>query len=154
MKNKANIFLSLILIFLLSGFVQGQDCSNFCVWPGDVNNNGVANHYDVLPLGLAQGATGPFRADANVDWSAKEAENWADFFPVNGANFKHADSNGDGFADEFDIFPIGDNFGQQNDLFTGAQEGNNLIGPDLTAQLDQTTYTDGQTITIDIFLGG
>ncbi len=146
-------FFILGLLFWATCQLQAQDCSNFCVWPGDVNNNGIANHYDILPLGLAQGATGPFRSDENVDWSEKEAADWSDSFPVNGATYKHADSNGDGFVDEFDIFPIGDNFGEINDLYTGASEGNNIEGPDLTATLDMTTYTDGQTITVTISLG-
>ncbi len=134
-------------------FLTAQDCTNFCVWPGDANNNGIANHFDVLQLGIASEATGPFRADENVDWSAKEAVDWNQFFNTNNANYKHADANGDGFADIGDIYAIGDNFNQTNDLYTGAPEGNNIEGPDLTASLNFNSYTDGETVTIDITLG-
>lgn len=144
----------LVAIFIGLPFLAfAQDCSNLCVWPGDGNNNGIANHFDVLQLGVASNSTGPFRTDIDVDWSAKEAEDWTSDFVINNANFKHADANGDGFIDIGDIFPIGDNFGETNSLFTGDIEGNNIIGPDLTASLNQTTYTDGQLVTIEISLG-
>lgn len=149
-KSKTLLLAILIWLPLIS---FSQDCSNFCVWPGDMNNNGIANHYDVLQLGIASNSTGPFRTDINTDWSAKEASDWTDSFVTNNANFKHADSNGDGFVDEFDIFPIGNNFNQTNGLFANIPEGNNINGPDLIASLNQTSYTDGNLVTITISLG-
>lgn len=144
----------LVAILLWLPFLSfTQDCSNFCVWPGDGNNNGIANHFDVLQLGVASNSTGPARVDWDVDWDAKEAEDWTSSFVINNANYKHADANGDGFIDVNDIYPIGDNFGQMNALFTGASEGNNIIGPDLMASLSQTTYTDGNLVTITVSLG-
>ncbi len=149
-----NVFLVTIALWAsVPLLVMGQDCSNFCVWPGDANNNGKANHFDVLQLGIAYDATGIFRADNSVGWSAKEADDWTGSFATNNANFKHADSNGDGFIDEFDIFPMGDNFNEEHALFDGTPEGNNIPGLDLTATLNQNNYSDGQTATITVSLG-
>ncbi len=153
MKLAKSKSLLIAILVWLPFLAFSQDCSNFCVWPGDGNNNGVANHFDVLQLGVASNSTGPFRVDWDVDWDAKEAEDWTESFVTNNANFKHADANGDGFIDINDIYPIGDNFGSTNALFTGTPEGNNITGPDLTATLNQTTYTDGQLVTIKVSLG-
>jgi len=148
-------FTSLLLVIslCLSTVVTAQDCSNFCVWPGDANNNGIANQFDVLQLGVASNSSGFPRVNPDTDWAAEEAEDWTDSFVTNNANFKHADSNGDGFVDMFDIFPIGNNFEETNALFTGDPEGNNILGTDLTASLNQTMYSDGETVTITISLG-
>lgn len=153
MKLAKIISLLLVVFISLSSITVAQDCSNFCVWPGDANNNGIANHFDVLQLGKASSSTGPFRTNVDTDWSAKEANQWPETFVANNANFKHADANGDGFVDLFDIYPIGNNFGETNALFTGAAEGNNILGTDLTASLSQTIYSDGETVTITISLG-
>ncbi len=149
-KFKTSILVIMIWLPLL---ISAQDCSNFCVWPGDMNNNGVANQFDILQLGIASNASGLPRTDIDVGWTAKEADDWSQSFSTNNANYKHSDSNGDGFIDINDIYPIGDNFNEKNGLFTGIQEGNTILGPDLTATLNQTTYTDGNLVTININLG-
>ncbi len=76
-----------------------------CVWPGDCNNDGTADLYDFLAIGLGYNNTGYTRNNNNIDWSPKYAEDWPTSFTdvlYNGLNYKFADSNGDGiinFAD-------------------------------------------------------
>ncbi|KAA3622021.1 MAG: T9SS C-terminal target domain-containing protein, partial [Bacteroidetes bacterium] len=79
------------------------------VWPGDTNSDNIANHFDLLNIGIAYGADGPEREDDNTEWDAMPANNWNQFFEDN-INFKHADSNGDGVINESDISAIHQNF--------------------------------------------
>ncbi|MCI5058481.1 MAG: PKD domain-containing protein [Flavobacteriales bacterium] len=68
---------------------------NDSVWPGDANDDGVANIVDILPIGLAYGSTGPVRAGASMLWVGQPATDWSSNF-INGVNYKHADCDGDG----------------------------------------------------------
>lgn len=145
------------LIFILTIFcfqiqqLQAQ-CTDDCVWPGDLNANGIANHMDLLALGLAFGETGPTRIDTNTDWAAKDADDWANDLPVLGSNHKHIDANGDGFIDEFDQFPIGNNFNLTNSNFSGLL-GNNLEGNDLFVVAQNSVASPGGSLIFDIHLG-
>jgi hypothetical protein len=74
------------------------------MWPGDVNNNGIVNHIDLLYLGNAIGTVGPARMDASVDWQGQEITSlWAETFP-DGVNYAYADCDGNGVIDEEDFF--------------------------------------------------
>lgn len=87
-----------------SGFVSGTclqpHCEADCVWPGDANNDGIANHFDLLAIGTAFGAVGPART-SGYTWSPQQSGDWAQEFP-NGANYKHADTDGNGLVDASD----------------------------------------------------
>lgn len=65
------------------------------VWPGDANSNGIADHFDLLNIGIAYGSTGPERTEVSDEWTSFIAPNWGDSF-ADGLNYKHADTNGDG----------------------------------------------------------
>lgn len=93
---------------------------NFCtekiekeeeVWPGDTNLDNVANHIDLLNIGLGFGEQGPPRINSNLSWEAQEATDWSDQFFDNGLNFKHADANGDGQINRADRSLITENYG-------------------------------------------
>ena len=86
-------------------------CKDDDLWPGDANLDNVANHLDLLSLGLVWGKEGPIRLAANTDWSATPAPRWGDRFS-SGGDLKHADCNGDGVIDEQDIAIIRRNYGQ------------------------------------------
>ena len=47
------------------------------VWPGDTNNDGIANHFDLLPLGIGIDSSGPLRPNASLDWIGQEAPGWS-----------------------------------------------------------------------------
>ncbi len=104
------------------------------VWPGDTNSDNIANHFDLLNIGIAYGADGPEREDDNTEWDAMPASNWDQFFEDN-TNFKHADSNGDGVVNDSDISAIHQNF-----LFThgDVEDFNPLPG----TEIDPPVYMD------------
>lgn len=75
-----------------------------CMWPGDVNADGIADILDFLMLGLVDGVTGPPRSNPSTVYAAQPSLDWnMSFSPNNpfapGVNYKHADSDGDGRVD-------------------------------------------------------
>ena len=91
--------------FLQEGYDQGmlnacdyqQICIEDCVWPGDTNQDGIANHLDLLPIITNIGESGPERLNYPT-WAPKFAENWSQ----NGT--KHVDANGDGLIEVADVY--------------------------------------------------
>jgi hypothetical protein len=65
-----------------------------CVWPGDFNHNGIADHFDLLYWGVMLDSIGGKR-DGLINWSGHAADPWALTLPDN-LNAKHGDGNGDG----------------------------------------------------------
>ncbi len=64
-------------------------CVADCVWPGDTNDDGTANHEDLIAMGLHLGQTGPPRALPPA-WSPQASGEWA----APGQRFADADGNG------------------------------------------------------------
>ncbi|MEM1215949.1 MAG: cohesin domain-containing protein, partial [Bacteroidota bacterium] len=83
------------------------------VWPGDTDNNGVANNFDLLNIGLAHGATGPVRNNAATDWLAQASADWAETTPNTNVNFRHVDTDGNGVINAQDTFALSLNWGQE-----------------------------------------
>ncbi|MEM1217095.1 MAG: T9SS type A sorting domain-containing protein, partial [Bacteroidota bacterium] len=127
-------------------------CTEDCVWPGDLDANGVATTIDFLTLGYAFGATGSARTDATGDWTAQTAADWVGTFPLTGVNYKHADANGDGEVTVEDRIPIVFNYFQTNDNFTGFK-GNNFVGDDLFLVPLDSVATPGGTLRFAVHLG-
>jgi hypothetical protein len=119
----------------------------FCVWPGDADNDGVANNFDVLSIGLAYGHTGPVRSNQGTDWTGKQAAAWADTLP-NGLNSVYANSNGDGIVDANDTLGILQNYGLSHLKGNGSNSGLPLfmVTPTSVANV-------GDTVSIFVFLG-
>jgi hypothetical protein len=80
-------------------------CLDDCVWPGDANADGIANHADLLAIGLNLDATGPVR-EGFLSWAPFQADDWT----VLGQ--KHADANGDGVVQVSDLLTLQLNYGQ------------------------------------------
>ncbi|MEO1263449.1 MAG: T9SS type A sorting domain-containing protein [Bacteroidota bacterium] len=81
------------------------------IFPGDANNDGTANHFDVLPIGVAFGTEGIPRPGASPVWQGQlHPEPWPETLPVSGINYAFADTDGNGFIDEFDTDIIALNF--------------------------------------------
>ena len=89
---------------------QEEFCEEDCVWPGDTNADGIANHCDLLPIGFALDSVGPTR-DGLLNWSPKSAENWLISSLVN-FDQKHVDCDGSGFISENDLNVLNLNYGQ------------------------------------------
>ena len=51
-----------------------------CVWPGDANDDGIANNLDFLTIGLAFGSNQFNRGGASNSWSAQASTPWVAYF--------------------------------------------------------------------------
>ncbi len=96
-------------------FVYVNGCNTNDVWPGDANSDGVANLYDLLPIGLAYSETGPVRSNASLAWIPQPATDWTGSLN-SGINYKHADTDGNGVVNISDTTAIGVNFGLNHPL--------------------------------------
>ncbi|MEZ4920453.1 MAG: hypothetical protein R2792_15225, partial [Saprospiraceae bacterium] len=76
-------------------------CLSDCVWPGDLNTDGRADHLDILPLGVAWSETGTARAGIN-NWSPHQSDDWGILYNQQ-FDRKHIDGNGDGHIDSLDL---------------------------------------------------
>jgi len=106
----------ILLLFCLSPLVgESQMNPDSLVWPGDINNNGVVNHVDVLYLGVAYGTQGEQRNSQTVQWNGVDApSNWNSSFP-DGLSMSFADCNGDGVVSDNDLQGIQVNYGLEHD---------------------------------------
>lgn len=90
------------------------NCDEGNVWPGDANDDNIADNFDLLNIGLAFEKDGPARVE-NIStgtatlWEPQPALDW-DFSFKNGVNAKHADCNGDGVINELDILVLEENY--------------------------------------------
>jgi hypothetical protein len=88
-----------------------QVSTSFNVWPGDADNNGAVNIFDINAIvALNWGKSGPARVDQGMAWKASRATPWS---PTSAT---YADCNGDGAVNIFDINAIVVNFGQSHTL--------------------------------------
>jgi hypothetical protein len=76
------------------------------VWPGDTNNDQIANQADVLPLGLHWSRTGLPRDPTTCEWNGHAAIPWSPEAAT------YADANGDGAVNQADVLCIGLNWGK------------------------------------------
>lgn len=153
-KNSKSLkyLVAVFAMFCSFNFALQAQCTDDCVWPGDMNANGIANNLDVLAYGIAFGEMGPIRAGATTTWEAQEAENWGLDLPVLGADYKHVDANGDGLIDNDDQFVIAVNYNETNENFAGLL-GNDLLGDDLFLVPQNTVTSPGGSLFFDVHLG-
>lgn len=98
-----------------------EDCSNDCVFPGDLNADGIVNSADLLPLGLYVGTKGPARDGASTRFDAQAAADWdMSLVGENAVNLKHYDANGDGIISEKDADAVRRNYGAVRQLVPNA----------------------------------
>ncbi|MEL7532006.1 MAG: T9SS type A sorting domain-containing protein [Bacteroidota bacterium] len=118
------------------------------VWPGDANQDGVADQLDLLALGIGYGSTGPARPNASLNWQAQWAPNWNDSL-ITQVNYKHLDCNGDGIINAADTLAINLNYGlthNKTDIL-----GTN--GPPIFLNILEDSVAVGDTATLIIELG-
>ncbi|MBX2892079.1 MAG: cadherin-like domain-containing protein [Saprospiraceae bacterium] len=92
-------------------------CINECVWLGDVNNDGIVNNKDVLPLGHYMGWDGAQRPNAAFEWYGQFAPNWNNPFSGNAVDMKHADTDGNGVVNHLDTAALNLFYGSLSNLF-------------------------------------
>ncbi|MBK6729810.1 MAG: T9SS type A sorting domain-containing protein [Bacteroidetes bacterium] len=91
-------------------------CMYNCVWPGDANNDGIANTDDILSIGVLSSTTGSARDDMSIGWYAHAADSWVD--PVIGGDEnKYADCNGDGTINDDDTTAVSVNYSSEHPVF-------------------------------------
>ncbi|MEM9983584.1 MAG: T9SS type A sorting domain-containing protein [Bacteroidota bacterium] len=118
------------------------------VYPGDVNYDQVANVWDVLPIGVAYGQTGPSRPNASLNWAGQTSLGWGDSL-ANGLDLKHADCDGNGIIDANDTLAILQNY---QSTHTAIGPKNLTNGVPLYMDMPSTQFP-GDTLTIPIMLG-
>ena len=122
-------------------------CLYSCVWPGDANNDLEANHYDLLPIGLNFGETGPARDSISSYWAGQFGLDWATF-QWDGVNNKHGDCNGDGIIDMADILVLDQNF-----AYSHPEQPRSMTGEPLTLEILNPSVTVGEDIEIAVIAG-
>jgi hypothetical protein len=122
-----------------------------CVWPGDANYDKKADIFDALAVGIAYSNTGPVRSNASSKWVAQPCNDWTKNFK-SGANFKHADCNGDGKVDSLDLKPIIRNYGDTHAKTDGNGSGN-PNDPSLYLSSTVDSIATGDTMQVLINLG-
>tara|TARA_Y100000766_G_scaffold52874_1_gene42822 strand:+ start:96 stop:1271 length:1176 start_codon:yes stop_codon:yes gene_type:complete len=93
-------------VFYIVSVKPGDCVETECVWPGDANNDGVANSKDLLNIGRG------FNIIKNTNkrilpvntWIAQNANEWGEL--VNDVDMKFADCDGNGIINSDDISPI------------------------------------------------
>ncbi|MFN8394280.1 MAG: C25 family cysteine peptidase [Bacteroidia bacterium] len=123
----------------------------FQVWPGDANDDLVANAQDLLNIGLAYGDTGAVRPNASLQWMGQTAGLWDSTFS-NGTNHVHADCNGDGIVNAADTTAIQLNYGlthaKTHGLLTGTDS-----DPELSIESSGGLLANGSVVQLTVRLG-
>ncbi|MBL7828533.1 MAG: T9SS type A sorting domain-containing protein, partial [Saprospiraceae bacterium] len=86
------------------------DCVYSCVWPGDVDADGIVSSRDLLPLGFVMGEFGPARNQSDTEWYGHQSADWSTIFSALTHNPKHADTDGNGAINSDDILELESNF--------------------------------------------
>ena len=86
--------------------------NNECVWPGDANNDGVANGKDLFNIALNYNQTdnSKKRILPNPNWYEQYGNDWGAL--KYNENLKFSDCNGDGTINNDDALLIGKNYGE------------------------------------------
>lgn len=135
---------------------SAQDTDNILIWPGDVNNNGVVNHVDLLYLGVAYTHEGEPRNQQLDSWGGflLPGMPWSTDY-LNGLNYSYADCNGDGAVNIFDYFVIEDNYGLIHGEIEedAAPAASALLDPQISFGIDNIFIDEGQEVTLILRLG-
>ena len=126
--------------------------SNSFIFPGDADQNGIVQHYDLLNIGLAAGLTGPARLDSTaVNALAWQPSSYLNNDP--GA----ADCNGDGIVDLQDLSIIATNYDDSVGIFPVKPVDTSTCSafavPLYLKSLNGDSLQDGDTLVVDLYLG-
>lgn len=121
------------------------------VWPGDANEDLVANNTDILAIGLGYGFTGSIRNNATLNWTGQFAMDWNDTLP-DGTNLKYTDCNGDGVIDYNDTIAVTQNYGLTH-IYRLTEPIYSLSNPNLYLVASMDSAGPQTLVNIDIMLG-
>lgn len=147
---------NLILFAFDSAGNTGADTINLSVaactdsvWPGDANNDGIANVYDITRIGQGFGFSGLARPGATTNWIGQPATNWVGSAVL---DYKYADCDGNGTIQYADFQVVQLNYGLTH--LKGSEPMPRSTGnPPLRIYCLQDTLLAGDTISFIIELG-
>ena len=145
----------MIRSLILGGLMLFLTETNAQIWPGDIDDNGIANHLDLLYLGQAFGTTGPPRTGGTILWEEQSITTlWAESFP-NGINYAYADCNGDGVIDYVDLNAIEVNFNQTQGVVTTEIFDTGILGvsPPLSFGISTSPIIEGTLALLPLTFG-
>lgn len=152
MSQIERILLSLLMLFCLS-----SQQLNAQLFPGDANNDGLVDHYDVLAIGYAYGTVGPARIESGTEPNVQGIPIfWQTDFP-NGDNYAYADTDGNGQIEVADFSAVYQNYGNQwvdnfvNNPPSEGVPGDPRLG--LGSENQMVSLLPGQGISLPILLG-
>ncbi len=121
------------------------------VWPGDANNDGIVNNFDVLNIGIGFDSEGPARENASSNWTGQVASDWNELFS-NHLNYKFSDADGSGLIDYTDVDVVSSNWGEEHE-FNGGSNSELMSVNDIPLFLQSGTYVSNKMVQIPIHLG-
>ena len=128
----------------------GDSCD--FVWPGDANDDAIADNTDILDIGIANGATGTTRANATLNWIGQPSTPWGQTL-LSGTDYKWVDCNGDGIINPSDTNAVIQNFGlTHNNRFGGIPIYDATL-PDLTITMGQNALASNSAGTLSVAFG-
>ncbi|MEL6631605.1 MAG: hypothetical protein AAFQ83_09060 [Bacteroidota bacterium] len=119
------------------------------VWPGDANDDGIANNFDILALGQAFGSTGALRPNPSLNWVGQYAPLWFSQLP-NGTDYCFSDTDGSGLVDFDDTLAVNLNFGLMHNRPSGKLS---QSGVPIYLQPQNAPVQAGDTLILDVMLG-
>lgn len=122
-----------------------------CVWPGDTDTSKVVNHFDLLNIGLAHGATGHLRPNASLTWRPEPSKDWQQKTPISFVDYKHIDTDGNGIIEDIDTLAIAQNWGEMHNFRGEDRPEYNADGVPLYVEVD--TLEEGETYELRVLLG-
>jgi hypothetical protein len=123
----------------------------YCVWPGDADENLVVDNSDLLPIGIKFGQSGSARNNQDNFWQSHLASDWADTLS-NGKNIKYSDCNGDGLINMNDTLAINLNYGNTHTarIYPNSSQSSNA---DIFLLFNKTFYYPGDTVYAFVHIG-
>lgn len=146
-RIKSSQFLVLFVMLVCS--ITSLDAQ---IWPGDIDNNGKAEHVDLLYLGYVYQEDGPARSAVSIDWLPQpNGPLWGVIFPNLNVDISYADCNGDGTIDDLDIEAIAQNYGLSHAPVTPAPILVGMPGVDPTVEVVRNTTDTLQQGAVEFF---
>lgn len=101
-----------------------------CVWPGDMDNNGVVDARDLLVLGYGIGSAGTPRTSGSTDWKGQFADSWV--APIYGTfiDYKYLDADGNGQVTAADTIAIIENYNNSSNIHPSRMYGVGNVNAD------------------------
>ena len=144
----------LVMYVLFSSGVSGAHGStappDSCVYPGDMNADGIVDIREYLNYGIAFMRPGPSRSDTSTGWYCHTAQNWSWWF-ADSLNYKHTDSNGDGYIFLGDYPAIGENW--SHDTTASYRNDGTSSDPPFYMEYDKSAVNLGDSLTLGFYLG-